>query len=258
MALVGVAVCGITPCFAQESGSSVHRDRLRDVLVYTYEQSPVLQSLRANLRAEEERLPQARSGWKPDIEANGNITSAKIDGSNFGGEGTDSKEVELNINQPLYRGGRTVAATDNAKNMIAMENAVLEMQTQNLLRDAAIAYMNVYRDQALLELSVNNETVIKKQLEATSERFEVGELTKTDVSQAEARLARAESDRIRAHGDLLKSKAEYQEVTGLVPGQLVFPKIYLGVPDTLADARAMADQQNTAVIATSYMHRRSE
>jgi len=232
--------------------------QLVDVLRYAYENNPTLRAARAELRAVQENLPQAQSGWKPFVDASGNISNVKIDGSNFGGEGTTSKEVEFGVNQPLYRGGRTVAATEGAEEKIMAQRALLAALEQDVMLGVATSYMDVIRDRALLDLSANNETVIGKDREATQDRFDVGELTLTDVAQAEARLARAQAERIRASGNLQTSLASYEQVSGQRAGELVNPVLHFEIPGNLDQAIADAEDHNPSVIAVRYLHNASE
>lgn len=232
--------------------------QLADVLRWSYENNPTLRAARAELKAVQEQVPQAMSGWKPEIDANGNVSSVKIDGNNFGGEGTTSKEVELAFSQPLYRGGSTVASVDAAEGRVMAQRALLKSLEQDVLLQVATAYMDVLRDTALVDLSINNENVINKNLEATQSRFDVGELTRTDVAQSEARLARARSDRIRASGDLQSSMGIYEELIGQPPGTLVEPVLEFPVPETLDAAAVLAENNNPTVIASRYIHEAAE
>jgi TolC family type I secretion outer membrane protein len=125
--------------------------------------------------------------------------------------------ASLTLTQPLYRGGRTLAEISRAENLVQRGRAVLQGVEQTVLLDAATAYANVLRDQATLDLNVNNEQVLTRQLQAARDRFQVGEITRTDVSQAEARLERARADRIQAEGNLTSSRSTYERVIGLVP-----------------------------------------
>ncbi|MCB9991813.1 MAG: TolC family outer membrane protein [Rhodospirillales bacterium] len=228
--------------------------RLLDVMKWAYQNNPTLRAGRAEMKAVQEEMPQAMAGWKPNIDASGNISSVKIDGNNFGGEGTTSKEVELGFNQPLYRGGRTVAAVDGAEATIAAQRALLKAMEQKILLDVVTAYMDVVRDQALLDLATSNEKVLTKELEATKTRFDVGELTKTDVSQGEARVAAARANRVSAMGAMQSSLAVYQQVVGQpVTGLLGYPDIKLPIPDDLAAAEIQAESNNPEIIAAQYI-----
>lgn len=234
--------------------------QLIDVLRWTYENNPTLHAARAELKAVQEEVPQALGGWRPNIEASGNISSVDIDDDpNTGAaDGTTSKEVELAFSQPLFRGGRTVAAVDGAEDKVMAQRALLTSLEQDVLLAVATSYMDVVRDRALLELSTNNESVIAKNLEAAQDRFEVGELTRTDVAQSEARLARAKAERIRASGDLQSSRAAYQEVVGKPPENLVRPDLKFPIPKTRDETIAYAENNSPDVIAARYIHESAE
>lgn len=232
---------------------------LRTVLGMAYDSNPTLQAARASLDAYGEQIPQASAGWKPTVTAEGNITASDNEGSNFGGgDGSTSKDMQLGFNQPVFRGGQTLAAYKKALKTVNAQQALLEATTQNIMLDAVTAYMNVLRDEAVLELSEQNERVIKQQHEATSERYEVGELTKTDVAQAEARLARARSDAISSAGDLETSKAFYEQIIGVRPVGLTYSDLDMGIPDSLDEAIELAMETNPELIAAQYLHKQSE
>lgn len=232
--------------------------KLEDILRLTYAHNPSVLAARAGVRAVQEKMPQALSGWRPRISASGNITDSDVEGSNFGGSGTISKEVGAEFTQPLYRGGRTIAATDQASNLIMAQRALLMAREQEILRDVAAAYMDVSRDEALLELGDANRNVIRKQLEATKQRFEVGELTRTDVAQAEARLAAADAGYTKARGDLQKSRAVFEQITGIPAGVTGEPALRFPVPPDLENALAAAEKQNPEVAAAVFLHRASK
>jgi TolC family type I secretion outer membrane protein len=116
--------------------------------------------------------------------------------------------------------------------------------------------MNLYRDEAVLKLNINNERVLGRQLEATRDRFNVGEVTRTDVSQAEARLASATSDRIQAEGNVQVSRGIYEQVVGQLPeGTLEKPEPLKNLPTSRGDVIAQAQEKNPDVIAAEYDER---
>lgn len=232
--------------------------RLEEVLKWTYENNPTLRAARAELKAVQEEMPQALGGWKPSAAASGNVTAAEVDGSALGGDGTTSEELEVAFSQPLYRGGRTVAAVAGAEDQIMAQRSLLKAAEQQVLFEAATVYMDVLRDRALLDLSANNETVIARELKAAQDRFDVGEATRTDVSQSEARLARAKADRIRAAGNLQASMARYEEIVGTRPGVLENPSVTFPVPDALDDAVSFAENNNPVVLAATFIHESAE
>ncbi|MGZ9096673.1 MAG: TolC family outer membrane protein [Micavibrio sp.] len=230
---------------------------LFEALRWAYDNNPTILAARAELLATQERLPQAQAGWKPSAEASTDITKTWVDGSSSG-DGSTEKSMGLSASQPVYRGGRTVAETGSARNAIMAQRAFLMATEQDILLQVVTAYMNVIRDQSLYDLALNNKDVIARQLEASNARFEVGDVTRTDVSQSEARLAESEANRVDALGNLRSSLAVYQRVTGLPPGDLRFPDLTLPIPATLDEAVVMAEDYNPVVLAADFLRHSAE
>ncbi|MDP6173831.1 MAG: TolC family protein, partial [Rhodospirillales bacterium] len=186
---------------------------LKDALARAYHNNPELLAQRANLRATDEGVPQALSNWRPDVEVTGDIARTHTHLTSRKSDRTQTRTprgIGLDVSQSLFRGFRTEAATSKAENAVLEGRQTLIAMEQDILLEAVVAYAAVFRDQAVLELSVNNEQVLARQLQATRDRFRVGEITRTDVSQAEARLAGTRADRVKAEGDLEKSRANYR------------------------------------------------
>ncbi len=232
-----------------------------NALVSTYEKNPTLKAARAQTRAVFEELPQADAGWRPTAEAQTGITYTDVDTKLDGGAGAGaysasgdntSKDAALTVSQPLYRGGSTVANIEAAKNTIKSQIAFLDQTEQQILLDAATAYLNVLQNDALLKLAVNNQDVLKQQFGATRERFDVGELTRTDVSQAEARAARAAAEVIAAQGNLKSSRARFEQLIGYQPVDIAFAPLPVKIPATLEEAVTFAEQWNPGVRSAQY------
>src|SRR5512132_2487950 len=176
---------------------------LQEALAAAYEANAQLNAQRARLRATDEQVPQALSGYRPSVRAFSEVGPRFQDSNQQSFVGQEDnvlfgRTYGASIEQPLFRGGQTTAAVRGAENTVRAERARLESTEQNVLLNAATAYSDVYRDQAVLEFNIRNEQRLARQLEATRDRFQVGEVTRTDVSQAEARLARATAERIGA------------------------------------------------------------
>lgn len=224
---------------------------LEDALVKAYQGNPTLKSERARLRATNEGVPQALSGWRPTVEVSGSYGFARSNASSTGGrkvgEVREPLTGSLTISQSLYRGGRTAAATDQAENNVKADRARLADAEQTVLLSVVTAYADVVRDQAEIELNISNERVLQRQLEATGDRFRVGEVTRTDVSQAESRLARARADRIASEGSLTDARAAYENAVGEVPTLLKPAEPLDKLPGSLSDAIELAKRNNFAV-----------
>jgi TolC family type I secretion outer membrane protein len=230
---------------------------LTNVLEMAYTGNPALNSGRADLLATQENLPQAQAGWKPTVTADADVTNNDTD-SDLSDNNNTSKGVGLSLTQPLYRGGRTTASSASARYLIKARSEILRAQEQDVFVAATTAYMDVLRDQAVLDLRRQNQDLLGRQLKATKDRFEVGELTKTDVSQSEARLAEAESDVIDAQGNLNTSRAVFEQVIGVPADHLASPNIQLTIPDKLDDAVKQAEDGSPLVVAAENTHLSSE
>ncbi len=254
-------VCGVLVGPAVLAGQA-HGQTLDEALAAAYANSPVLRAERAGLRATDEQVPQALSNWRPTIDVTGDIkrsdTFANVRSITAGGAGDQIRTprgVALNLTQPVFRGLRTLAATRQAENTVKAARARLLSAEQDVLLDAATAYMDVVRDQAVLDLEIGNENVLRRELEATRERFEVGEVTRTDVSQAEARLAGATADRIQAEGDLVESRAVYRNVVGEAPRKLTAPAPLGGLPAEREAAFDLARDDHPDVVSALFDER---
>jgi outer membrane protein len=198
---------------------------LAEALAATYANQPALQAERAKLRATDENVPAALSGWRPTVVMAGSVGYGDgIARSFFPGIGNTSIQTDrliataqATITQNLYTGGKTQASVNRAKNQVMAERATLLAQEQNSFTNVISAYVGVIQDQQLLDLQINNEQVLAKQLQATNDRFRVGEITRTDVAQAEAALEGAKATRETAEGTLQTARATYVQIVGLMP-----------------------------------------
>lgn len=235
-------------------------ETLEETLIAAYLTNPDLAAQRASLRATDEGVSQAISNWRPTVEMTSSIGREVNDSSLRTGsarsQSRDPKSLGLDLSQPLFRGGRTMAETSEAENTVLAERARLTSQEQDVLLAAATAYLDVFRDQAVLQLNTNNEDVLARQLEAAQDRFQVGEITRTDVHQAEARLAQATADRIQSEANLEASRATYRTVTGITPTRSFdLPASPPGSPPSKESAVQEAALNNPLVIAAQYDER---
>ena len=241
---------------AQAQENYHNKDSLLGVLEETYQNNPTIKAARAELSAVRERVPQAYANFQPTINADAGITSSHTDSSISGGgtsrseaDGSTSKNISLDISQPVFRGGRSVAELAAAKDLISAQEALLLQTEQSIMLDTVIAYMDVLYDKAFLELARNNYNVIERQMEETQARFDVGELTLTDVSQAKSRLAAAHADIIQGEGDLQSDAARLEELSGYIPQNYRRPAFDLALPQTMSEMMELADKRNPAILA---------
>jgi outer membrane protein len=230
---------------------------LEEALAKAYVNNPTLRAARAELRATDEGVPQALSGWRPTLELNydiGKTHSASAGGGNSssGNQNRTPKTGSVSIEQNLFQGFQTVSGTAEAEQDVKAQRARLASTEQTVLFNAATAYMDVVRDGAVLNLNVSNERVLGRQLQATRDRFEVGEVTRTDVAQAESRLSSAKADRIQSEGDLVRSRARFLQVIGDMPETLKPAKTLGGLPTSEKVAIDLARAENPDVIAAKF------
>ena len=248
---VAVAAVGLWAICAQPAGAQ----SLSEALAEAYATNPTLRAARAELRAVNEGVPQALSNWRPNLTVTGSAGKQDIDSqASFSTikETTTPVTGTARLIQPLYRGGRTIAATQRAEHEVRAQRSTLQSVEQSVLLRAVTAYMDVWRDQAVIEFNVKNEMVIARQLEATRDRFTVGEVTRTDVAQSETRLAVATAERIAAEGAHRSSRAVYAEVVGSAPGVLPPPLPLEGMPASLEAVVNQAVSRNPDVLAANF------
>lgn len=248
--LAGVALIGVGLSVPGIAGA----ETLDDVLSSAYNTNPTLQARRARLRATDEGVPQALANWRPTVTLSGDVGRGRYVSNTQDPyeQGRSPRNGALTISQPLYRGGRTVAQTQQAEATVLAERALLAATEQTVLLNASTAYLNVVRDEAVLKLSINNEQVLRRQLEAAQERFRVGEITRTDVSQAEARLSRATADRVAAEGTLQDSRANFINVVGRAPESPQAPETAVQVPGAFDEVKATTLAKNPNIVAADW------
>jgi len=228
---------------------------LQDALSSAYANNPTLQTSRAQLRVVDENVPQALSGWRPSVTLSGsagyNQGTARSRGL-YADTDRQIGQASATVTQPLYNGGRTAAGTRRAENQVLAQRARLLATEQQVLSDTVSAYVAVIRDQETLRLNVNNVQVLQRQLDATNERFRVGEITRTDVAQAESRLAGARATRANAEGTLQTSRATFARLVGMAPERLVAPQPLTPAVRSAREAAELASVNAPSVVATLF------
>jgi TolC family type I secretion outer membrane protein len=236
----------------------VSAESIHDALANAYSGNPTLNAERARQRATDEQVPQALSGWRPTISAGAQANLVVQDRDQSGGPGTLKPnttfpaEVNIGLSQPVFRGFKTVEGTKLAEsNVLAGRQNLLAVE-QQVLFNAAQAYMNVLRDRQRVAFRGRNVAALREQLRGAQERFNVGEVTRTDVAQANARLNEAQAALAQERASLASSTANYQRVVGHKPGKLRYPKI-VKLPKSLETALAIAKKTNPNILAASYV-----
>ncbi len=236
--------------------SSAEAESLRRALARAYLKNPQLGAERARQRATDEAVPQALSGWRPTVSANGDYGYVKdevVTTLSRTKNGRQPRGYSITLSQPVFEGMRTYFGTLQAEaNVNAGRQTLLNVQ-QTVLLDGVTAYMNVIRDRTIVSLRRKNVAVLKEQLRASQARFNVGEITRTDVAQARARLSQSQSNLAVAKSNLAASAAFYVRVFGIKPKKLYYPKKTLArIPRSLKGAARIAEGQNPTVLAASF------
>ncbi len=245
-------------------------ETMSDALARAYMGNPDLNQQRASVRAVDETLPQASAPWRPTATGTGQFGYNYLDFRSSGGaasaggaapvsrsgsglhirRGTDPGTLGLTVTQNIFNGNRTLNGVRQAESNIFGARETLRNTEQSILSGAATAYMNVLRDTAILDLRKNNIIVLEEQLRQTRDRFIVGEVTRTDVAQAESSLATGRSDYFTAEANLKTSVADFRRVIGIEPKRLEPARtIESLLPHTLGAAVELGLAEHPAVQA---------
>ena len=226
---------------------SLKAETLFKALASAYLTNPSLQAARAALRSSDEGVPQAMAGWRPTVSLSSSIGAQKSETNLSSEQDLLPRTYSADISQSLYAGGRTIASEARAESSVLLARAQLKISEQDVLSAGVIAFLDVLRDQARVQLTINDELVLRRLLEATRDRFEVGEVTRTDVAQAEARLAEVVATRVGVEGDLASSRASYRQVFGGMPDTLQPAPPLPELPSTKVEALAVAETENASI-----------
>ena len=244
-------------------GTPAPADTLNGSLVLAYQNNPTLNAQRASVRATDEGVPQALSGYRPRVNINGSIGAQYIDttsrSSTFAATYTQlsgnmtPNNYGLTATQTLFNGFQTPNRTRQAESQVQAARETLRVSEQTILLSAVTAYMNLLRDAAILDLQRRNVEVLQEQLRQTRDRFNVGEVTRTDVAQSESRLAAGRSQVLNAEAVYKASVATYRQVIGIEPGKLApGSPVDRFSPRTLAASTGLATATHPAVTSAQY------
>lgn len=231
-------------------GASVAQaDTLRDALVSVYNTNPTLEGARATQRAEDENVPIQRAPGLPSV----NVTATHIEFIQQSANAFTAPERNLGVNAqlqvPIYSGGAVRNGIRAAEERVAAGQATLRATESSVFSQAVAAYMDVLRTQALAQLAANQAEVLEVTFQSTSDRFEIGDLTRTDVAQAGSRLAVAQGDLRTAYANLVTARETYIQLVGRAPDNLEAPPPLPGLPETVGLAVVTALENNPDVIA---------
>ncbi|MEO6360751.1 MAG: TolC family outer membrane protein [Sphingomicrobium sp.] len=227
-------------------------DTLREALVSTYRSNPTLMGQRQTLRATDAGVAIARAAGRPQVGANVGVNRDLTQSGSLRRLGKGPYlSSGLDLSYPLFSGGSVRNNIAAAQTRVEAGRATLRAVEGDVFTEAVAAYMDVIRDRAIVELSANNVRVLTTNLEATGDRFEIGDLTRTDVAQSEARLQLGRANLATAQGRLAASEQNYRRVIGRAPGDLAPPPPLPPLPATGDEAVRIALLNNPDLIAVN-------
>lgn len=244
---------------ARKPEGRVAINNIEAALEAAYQNNTEIKELQATVRSKDEGVPQALAGWRPTVYANASIGGEKdiLSGTQKTGEFTNTPtsganistaSADVTLNQNLFNGGKTVATTCQAESMVQAARAQLADKEREILFAAVQAYFAVIARTSELEYRRSNEIALKKTLEATQDKFKVGEETRTSIAQAEANLANGIAEREATEAQLLTAEATFEQVTGARPGKLKKPGSLSHLPSGLKEALEIAKKNNPAIL----------
>jgi outer membrane protein len=241
-------------------GAPVRAETIGGALVKAYLTNPDINTQRAAVRVADEEVPKANAGYLPQVNATGNIGIERAQTSVISatGSGLGSAEVTLKprgygiqANETVFNGNQTLNKIRSAESGVFGAREQLRNTEQATLLAGVTAYMDVLQDTAILDLDRNNVEVLKEQLRETRDRFTVGEVTRTDVAQAEASLASGQAIALQAEATLQGAIARYRQVVGDQPTTLAPVKpLSRPLPKTLPQAISIAQIENPVISAS--------
>jgi outer membrane protein len=226
------------------AATGAQADTLRDALAAAYTTNPTLESARANQRGTDESVPITRASGLPTLD----VTATHIEFLQQSANSFTAPERNLGVTAqllvPVYSGGAVRNGLAAAKGRVEASQADLRNVESSLFSQVVAAYMDVLRTEALVALATNNVAVLRTNLEATSDRFQIGDLTITDVAQSRSRLALAEGDLQSAEANLIAARETYIRLVGDAPDALDAPPPLPGLPDSVGQAITTALENN--------------
>jgi outer membrane protein len=226
-------------------------DTLKDALLGAYQTNPTLQAARADQRATDETVPINRSDGLPSVSGSATyveqLRDATPDPTGLFPDRQLTGSVTLGV--PIYSGGSVRNSVSAAKTRVKAGQADLRGTESFIFSQVVAAYMDVILNEAIVGLSANNVEVLSVNLQATSDRFEIGDLTRTDVAQSQARLALSQSSLLSARANLVSARERYLQLVGAVPDALQPPPPLPGLPESIEEATSIALDNNPDLIA---------
>jgi outer membrane protein len=253
----------------------VSAETLKEALAAAYLFNPTLKGVRAQLRATDNVVANSKSGYRPTVTATltdgfedlrtrvsvpssslGSGSSSSLASSSLANGTSNPRSAQIALQQNVFDGFRTYNAVQGSEALVEAGREDLRLTETNVLLNAATFYMNVVRDQAIVNLRRNNVKVLSEQLRATQDRFKVGEVTRTDVAQAQSGLAQSQADLSIAQGTLYGDQASFAQFIGHPPGTLRDPGPATKLlPKTLQGSIDIAQAENPGIIGAIFRER---
>jgi outer membrane protein len=227
----------------------VHADTLRDALISAYETNPTLSGARASQRATDETVAIAKADGRPSATTDFGFQENFLRSTNSFTAPLRQSTAGGSIDVPIYSGGAVKNAIRAARTRVEAGQYDLRATEASIFSNVVATYMDVIRDSAIVQLNRSNVGVLSVNLDATSDRFEIGDLTRTDVAQSESRLEIAKSDLETARASLIRSKENYIALVGHEPGDLEPPPPLPNMPETPDQAVDIALTYNPDLLA---------
>jgi outer membrane protein len=242
---------GLMPGFAP---SVARAESLADAMVKAYQTSPLLDANRAALRSVDEGVPQARSARRPQVSF-GVGASTSTTSEDFQEDQLNQVQAQLEASLVFFDSGSTKAAIESARNQVAAGRADLKDVEQLILFNAVQAYCDVRRDEEFVRLATNDVERLNETLRATQNRFDVGEVTRTDVSQSQSRYAESRAQLESARGALEISRETYRQAVGTLPDNLEQLPPLPPLPKSVDEAIAIGMQRNPSIVSAQFAER---
>ena len=232
----------------------VFSTNLKQAMSEAYNYSPEILALRSKLKASNQEIAKVLGENRPKINFESRIGTDKTDTINTASvektQYNNPRSISIDITQNVYDSGKKIKKLEQQEAKIFSHRADLFAQEQEVLLKTAKTYLNLYEAIELNKLAKNNYKVLKQHLEATESRFEVGEVTITDLSQAKARLLRANATEIKTRGEIEIEKSNYFALVGKNPPKLLtFPKDKYFLPQSLKEVIKISLKNNPKIIS---------
>ncbi|MBV8926843.1 MAG: TolC family outer membrane protein [Bradyrhizobium sp.] len=262
---VATAASAVVLLLAQIGPTPALADTIEAALIRAYQNNPQLNAQRAQVRSTDENVPQALSGYRPKVALTASAGYQYTDTLTTSGgsptqivrtetHGTDPpRAVGLTVTQTLFNGQQTANRTRAAESQVSGAREALRVLEQTVLLNAATIYMDYLRDSAIVEVQKSNVRVLEQTLKQTQDRFNVGEVTRTDVAQSEAQLAAGKTQELTAESNLVTTRSNFRRIIGNEPQSLApGSPVDRFLPGSLPGAVELSLVENPNVTAAMY------